>query len=165
MGRDAEAPVIIVRQKEKNGWKHPFISVFEPHRGEFSSIRHIDMLYRDSSFIALQVESCICPERAFLCKDIILNSIDGNEHIIGTEITFKGIYAVVSENTVGVHYLYLGKGETIRKGNISLVAENPVSACLVRKEGRWYYSSDGEAMVTIEGHTVKLVPGYDRILF
>ena len=165
LGRDAEAPAIIVRQEGVNGWKHPFVSVFEPYRGECNSIRHIEALHRDSSFIALQVESCINTEKTSLCKDIILNSIDESKRDIDAETTFKGIYGVISETTAGVHYLYLGKGEYIRKGNVSLASERPISASLVKKEGRWYYSSDGEAVVTIDGYTIKVTPGYDKVLF
>lgn len=163
--RDTKAPTIIARQENRNRWKYPFISVFKPYKGKNNSIRHIDVLHRDSSFITLLVESCIQTEKTFSCKNIIFNSIDEYEHTIGTEITFKGIYEVISENLAGVHYLYLGKGSAIQKGNISLVSKYPISTCFVNKEWVWYYSSDGEAVTTIEGSTTKVMPGYDKVLF
>lgn len=164
LGKIAETPTVIVRQKDKNGWKHPFISVFEPYRGD-KSLQKIVVLHQDTAFIALQVESGRSFGNKTLHKEIILNSVDERMHKIHSEGQFKGIYGVISENEEGLQYLYLGRGFFLQNGEASIVSNVPASACLFKKEGTWYYSSDTRVTITISGRTVDVNPGYNRILF
>ena len=91
--------------------------------------------------------------------------MDERMHKIHSEGQFKGIYGVISENEEGLQYLYLGRGFFLQNGEASIVSNVPASACLFKKEGTWYYSSDTRVTITISGRTVDVKPGYNRILF
>lgn len=152
----SSTPTLIVSQNGNNGWKNPFVAVFEPVKGNDKSIVSINSYGSEENFIGLQVESI--KERT----DYIFNSIDDAIHHPGPEVFFSGNLGIVREKQGKVEMFYLGHGKVIRKGNYSIEAPEKAYASIFRIDGKWFYSSDTEIKVIIAGKEQMLSVGYNQ---
>jgi hypothetical protein len=129
-------PTLIVRQKNNNGKKYPFVSVFETYDEGEKSIQTISKLKTSDNFISLAVTSKDS-------KQYICNAIDNAIYQPTNEIGFQGVFGIVSEKNNAFEYLYLGKGKRIQQGDIIIEAVNEVVSAELRFEnGSYFYSSD-----------------------
>ncbi len=136
-------PTLVVRQTANNAWNAPFIAVFEPVKGE-SAVRRLEKLKVDQSVAALCVHSE--GER----KDYVLSTVSPETSFTpGKQIRFEGSFGVITEMPEGVTQLYMVNGRKIEKGNCTIESSEPVSASIYRKDGRWFFSSDGNVTIKI----------------
>lgn len=73
---------------------------------------------------------------------------------------FQGIFGVVTELEGKVEMLYLGKGKLLGKAGCSISASQEVYASVYRKKGVWYYSSDADVVITLDGKSKIFAAGY-----
>ena len=69
---------------------------------------------------------------------------------------------LVSEVSGEVSQLYMVNARKIKQGPYAIKADEPVSASIYRENGKWYYSSTGEATVILRGKSFAVNEGYGK---
>jgi hypothetical protein len=151
---------VIVRQSGENGWKMPFVAVYEPSEDGRRSVRRVTPLPPDSTLAGVTVESVV----PALSVQTIGQSTDHRVHRLKGGLLFKGVCMVVSSDEKGLDYLYLGKGQLLRQGGYGIAADEDVYACLEKTRTGWRYSSTAPVRLTVEGKTGSYPAGYHELL-
>lgn len=145
-------PTLIVAQKNNNGSKNPFVSVFETYENGKKSIETISKINTSDHFISITVNSKKSTQ--YIC-----NATDDKLYQPQTDLKFQGIFGVASEENNNFQYLYLGKGKLLQHGDYKIQAVNEfVSAELKREGDKYYYSSDKPVLLQLEKGIIKKYP-------
>ncbi len=146
-------PTLIVRQNGNNAWENPFIAVFEPVKGGNNAVTQVES-YTDGNEMKGVVVSSLDNR-----KDYILSSTKGElSQVDNTQ--FQGIFGVVTELDGKVEMLYLGKGKLLEKAGCSISSSQEVYASVYKENGVWYYSSDADVVITLDGKSKAFTAGY-----
>jgi len=127
--RNLRVPTVIVRQ-EGEAWTRPFAAIYEPFgRGVDAEIKSVRKI-QDASSADLAGFAVVLKNGD---TDTILNStmIEGRPIAIGN-ISFNGIFAVVRSGKDGLKNLYLGAGNGLTCGDLSLAAAGGNSSALLK---------------------------------
>jgi hypothetical protein len=124
--RGLDVPTVVVQQTGE-AWNRPFVAIFEPYsdtQGKtITSIASFTPVGADADFVGLTV-SCLKNR-----KETIFSAVR-NKSVTIKDMTFYGLYGVVSESGSQLNYIYLGAGKSIAKGAWSISSVNLVdSAC------------------------------------
>lgn len=154
-------PTLIVRQRGTDGWKSPFVAVFEPYAEGGPSVGEITSLPATETFTGLIVASKSPAGR----RDFILNSVDDAMHRPVDGVGFQGVFGVVSENGGKLESLYLGHGRMLERNGYRIESAEPVSACLILRDGTMTWSATAPAKLTLPAagagtRTIELPAGY-----
>ncbi|MCM1450922.1 MAG: hypothetical protein NC102_01515 [Clostridium sp.] len=147
-------PTIIVRQENKSGWDSPFAAVYQPAKGNNGDVRNVACLKADKSQIVMKIESD--GNR----KDLVFSSVDSEEFPKTEKCHFIGSFGVVSEKDGVPTRLYMVDSQKISNGKYSITSAEPVSASIYMEDGKWHYSSTGDAQATIGGKKYALQRGF-----
>ena len=148
-------PTLIVRQNGINAKKHPFVAVFEPYENGEKSIKSISKVKTEDNFVSLLVNSKHSTQ-------YILNATDDSNYKV-KGVDFHGTFGVASEKNGSFEYLYLGKGQLLKKGNYKIEAiKGTISAELRFENGKYIYSSDKPVSIQLGKGKSKTYPaGYN----
>ena len=82
----------------------------------------------------------------------VLNHYDDAAKVSEEGILFIGTYGVVSENAEGIQSFYLGNGRALIKDGMGIDGRGQlVSASLEKIGDRYFYSSDKEVILSMNG--------------
>ncbi|MDR0394568.1 MAG: hypothetical protein LBH77_05350 [Tannerella sp.] len=110
---DTPLPTLIVRQQGE-AWRRPFVAVYHPYtENEGASIRKVEYFGDAENFTGIKIQTSSGG------TDYIFNRPDeGEEEVTHSDIRFRGVYAVVGENTEKeLSYLFMGEGKMLAKGD------------------------------------------------
>ncbi len=151
-------PTLIVRQNS-NAKQHPFVAVFEPYYlGEGAIVNVSSVVKNKANLTVIKVESA-----GGLIQHIV-SATDDRLHPVAQGFNFEGIFGIASLKNGGLDYLYLGKGKSIEKGfyKIASATGKNISAELRKVNGKYYYSSDRDLIISLPNGTSKTYDkGYD----
>jgi len=146
-------PTLIVRQNGNNAWKNPFIAVFEPVKGSHNSVVNVESYTDGGTMNGVIVTSF--DNR----KDYILSSAKGEITQLDSTL-FQGAFAVISEKNENVEMLYLGKGKTLKRGNYAVETSEDAYVSIYKENDTWFYSSNADVIITLNGESKTFVAGY-----
>lgn len=146
-------PTIVARQTGE-AWTKPFVVVFEPSSGKqpasIISTSYFKPTGAENDFVGILVESNTNT------KDYIFSATDGKKELMFNDKKFIGKYAVVSELSNQLGYLFLGNGSNISKSGFSInIAEGAGSAALANRNSEWYFTSNKPAIISIPEGALK----------
>ena len=145
-------PTIVVRQSGE-AWKRPFAAIFEPTTGtQLKSVTSITSFHPASAgddFVGLVAES------KDYSKEFIFSSSAMSQEITHEDKSFAGTYGVISEKNGSLHYLFLGNGKIVAKGDYSINAKGDrVSAALTKEKDAWYVTASGPVTIVMPSSEV-----------
>lgn len=141
-------PTLLVRQDGINGKSYPFMSVYEAYKFNNSIITDVNVLNTGSDCVGLEV--VLKGDR----KDYFLSSVvEGEQTVNGIRV--NGTFAQITEQNGKLISMYLGKGTSLKKGTVSIAAEDSqhVYAAIYKEGGQWYYSATGRIKVSNDKKT------------
>ena len=146
-------PTIVARQTGQ-AWTKPFAVIFEPSAAtqpkSLTAISSFESDNKAKDFVGLKTKS----ESGI--TDYIFSCTSDSNTIQYNDKSFKGTYAVVSERTDALDYLFLGNGKRLSKGGYSITAtNNTVSATLSNERDGWYFTADEKVTLTLPANIVK----------
>lgn len=154
----ASTPTLLVRQTDNNAWDMPFVSVFEPTKGNVSIIG-VEKLRADRTVAAL------CVESEGKRKDYIMSTTSSDAVFSsGKRLIFQGIFGLITESLEGIEQIYMVDGRKIKKENYAIESSEPVSVSAYRRDGDWFYSSTGKASIKLGKKVYLVEEGYNRLL-
>jgi hypothetical protein len=129
-------PTIVARQYGE-AFTKPFVAVFEPSSASqpasIASISSFTPAKAPADFAGVVVESKNGR------RETIFSTSNGATIVNYKDHSFRGTYAVVSEYSHEINYLFLGNGRMISKGGITLTTTaDSASAVLCKQNGAWY---------------------------
>jgi hypothetical protein len=128
-------PTIVARQYGE-AFTKPFVALFEPaSETQPASIAAI------SSFVPTKAPADfagILVENKNGLTQTIFSTSAGNEDINYKEYAFRGTYAVISEYSREIEYLFLGNGRKLSKGGFGITALGNATAVLCKQNGQWF---------------------------
>jgi len=145
--RNLTIPVIVVRQSGE-AWSRPFIGVYEPYTSDepesVRSIRYFHPPYSSSDFAGVEITG------KNKGTEYIFSNANETESITFRDMKFMGSYGVVSENTAGFRYIFLGQGKHISKDEFSIHSKDTaITAALSFENGEFFFTCDGPVTVTV----------------
>ena len=152
-------PTVIVRQ-DGPAWDKPFIAVYEPYYKEdgafISAIRQLSTKQSPGDFVGIAIDSKQGG------RQMILNNTTDSKQVECEGVEFAGLFGIVSENPKGMSYLYLGKGTKLSTDRMEIDGLGKAVNAYLEKDGQsYYYSSDSEIKITLDG-IEKTVPASRR---
>lgn len=140
-------PTIVARQYGE-AFTKPFVAVFEPSSAKqpasISSITSFTPAKAPAGFAGIVVES------KNGSKETIFSAAAGSAAVIYNDNSFRGTYAVVSEYSHEIKYLFLGNGRELSKGGIVLTTSaDSASAVLCKQNDGWYVGGSHAFTLTI----------------
>jgi hypothetical protein len=150
--RSMPTPVLICRQQGQ-AWTRPFVAVYEPYAGKgHYQVQAVSLRSSSRGFTALRVRS----------KDqstqLILEAADSTKRYSGHRWSFRGDFGVIGSSAGRTAYLYLGKGEQISSGSITVsVPGSCGSANLLLAEDGWRISCDQDTRISVRGKTARQI--------
>jgi hypothetical protein len=155
-------PTIVARQYGE-AFTKPFVAVFEPSSvtqpASISSITSFTPAKAPADFAGVTVES------KNGSKETILSTSNGNEVVSYKEYAFRGTYAIVSEYSHEIKYLFLGNGRHLSKGSIMLAARtDSATVVLCKQNNAWYVGGSQPFTLTVPqallgATTIKVITG------
>lgn len=159
-------PTIVARQYGE-AFTKPFVAVFEPSSekqpASISSITSFTPAKAPAGFAGIVVESKNGG------KETIFSAAAGSAAVTYNDHSFRGTYAVISEYSHEIKYLFLGNGRQLSKGGIILTTSaDSASAVLCKQNDGWYVGASHAFNLTIPqellGRTsIKLTTGNKAI--
>lgn len=152
-------PTLLVRQTDNNGAENPFVGVFEAYEEGEKSITSIKRMEVDDALVGLDVKSSNS-------RQLIFNATEDAAFKMGKSNEFQGAFGVVSLKGDELEYLYLGNGQKLTHGKVSLEgAEGNVRASLRFEGDQVYYSADKPVYIRLKKGKAKTFPaGYDVLI-
>ena len=140
-------PTIVARQYGE-AFTKPFVAVFEPSSvsqpASVKSITSFTPAKAPADFAGIIVES------RNGSKENIFSTSSGSATVTYNDQTFRGTYAVVSEYSHEIQYLFLGNGRMLSKGGITLLTSaDSASAVLCKQNNAWYIAGSHPFTLTI----------------
>jgi hypothetical protein len=144
---DLPLPTIVARQYGE-AFTKPFVAVFEPSSttqpASIASIASFTPAKAPADFAGVVVES------KNGSKETIFSAAAGSTTVTYKDHTFHGTYAVVSEYSHEIKYLFLGNGRLLSKGGIVLTASaDSASIVLCKQNNDWYVGGSHAFTLTI----------------
>lgn len=140
-------PTIIARQYGE-AFTKPFVAVFEP-----SSVAQPASVKTITSFTPAKAPADfagIIVESKNGSKETIFSTSAGSTAVTYNDHSFRGTYAVVSEYSHEIQYLFLGNGRMLSKGGITLsTSADSASAVLCKQNNAWYIGGSHAFTLTI----------------
>jgi heparinase II/III-like protein len=140
-------PTIVARQYGE-AWTKPFVAVFEP-----SSAAQPASIAAISSFIPDKVPADfagIMVTGKSGSTQTIFSTAGSNAVVTYKEYTFRGTYAVISEFSHELQYLFLGNGLTITKGGFGITTTaDSASAVLCKQNNAWFVTGSKPFTITL----------------
>jgi hypothetical protein len=140
-------PTIVARQYGE-AWTKPFVAVFEP-----SSATQPASIASISSFIPDKAPADfagIIVTGKNGSKQTVFSTAAGNAAVTWKEYTFRGTYAVISEYSHELQYLFLGNGRTLTKGGFSITTTaDSASAVLCKQNNAWFVTGSKPLTITL----------------
>jgi len=129
-------PTIVARQYGE-AFTKPFVAVFEPssanQQASITAISSFKPAKAPADFAGVVVES------RNGSRETIFSTSAVKETVKYKEYAFRGAYAVISEYSHEINYLFLGSGRTLSKGGIALTTTaDSASAVLCKQNNTWY---------------------------
>lgn len=146
-------PTIVARQYGE-AWTKPFVAVYEPSSGaqpaSVTSITSFTPAKAPADFTGIVVKS------RNGSTETIFSTVTGKEAIDHKEYTFRGTYAVISENDHDIHYLFLGNGRKLAKGGISVSTTVDSATVVLCKENKtWFVAGSHPFTLTLPKELMK----------
>ncbi|HEX6426870.1 MAG TPA: hypothetical protein VF008_04255, partial [Niastella sp.] len=140
-------PTIVARQYGE-AWTKPFVAVFEPASAtQPTSIAAISSFTPDKApadFAGIMVTGKSGSTQT------IFSTAASNATITYKEYTFRGTYAVISEYSHELQYLFLGNGRTITKGGFGITTTaDSASAVLCKQSNTWFVTGSKPFTITL----------------
>ncbi len=131
-----QTPTLVIR-KTGEAWNAPFAVVYEPFDKNIANntVKSVEKIVQNGFFKGLKITSKIGPK--ILVHYLIdqVESQDYNDSKLG--IQFKGKFALITtDNKNKLLNLYLGDGEKLQFGNITLTAEKSVAGAFLDFSGK-----------------------------
>jgi hypothetical protein len=151
-------PTIVARQYGE-AYTKPFVAVFEPSSSaqpaSIASITSFTPAKAPADFAGVIVES------RNGSKETIFSTSAGKAVVNYNDYAFRGAYAVISEYSHEIKYLFLGSGRSLSKGGIALTTTaDSASAVLCKQNNAWYVGGSHLFTLTIPQ---ELLPGKTTI--
>lgn len=145
-------PTIVARQSGE-AWTKPFVIVFEPSAASqpksITSIQSFKPAGAAADFVGLVITGKDGG------KQFIFSATGASKDIVYTDKMVKGTYAVISEATDGLQYLFLGNGQAIAKAGYSIKARGAnASAALHHTSNGWSFTASQPVTITIPVNTL-----------
>lgn len=146
-------PTLLLRQKDAR----PIIAVFEPVMQDGENVKTVRSLVNTSDVSALEVE---CRN----LRDMIVSTTDNSE------VRVDGIRCDGNLNIVRLKdgkqpvMLYMLNGTDMEYGDLKIKADSPVSVSVYKQDGKWTYSSTGEAICRIGKDEYGLTRNFNKKL-
>ncbi len=140
-------PAIVARQYGE-AWTKPFVAVYEPSSAtQPASIASISSFTPDKApadFAGIMVTG------KSGSRQTVFSTAAGNAAVTYKEYTFRGTYAVISEYSHELQYLFLGNGRALTKGGygISTTADS-ASAVLSKQSNAWFVTGSKPFTITL----------------
>lgn len=152
-------PAMIVRQRSNNAQVSPFVTVFEAYNEGKKAIASITKVASNEHFVCIEVDS------KALGKQLILHAIDTENHQPQKEVAFQGTFGIISERDGQLEYLYLGSGQILKKGKVSIESVDGVVAAELRYEdGKYYYSANKMVKISTGNGKAKNYPAGENLV-
>lgn len=142
-----------VARKNGEAWNHPFVSVYEPYKGNRTngSVRDIEEMSESSAnenYTGVEVSSYVNGEYQ---TQFIHTGLSGNSVYENNNQIFRGIFGVISLVEDELEYLYLGNGQKIQYNGCSINSPDSekISAYLRQNADGWVYSGKQAAQVSL----------------
>jgi hypothetical protein len=140
-------PTIVARQYGE-AWTKPFVAVFEPSSSlqpaAIASISSFTPAKAPADFTGIIVTG------KSGSKQTVFSTSAGNETVLYKDYAFRGTYAVISEYSHELQYLFLGNGRTITNGGFSITATaDNTSAVLCKQNNAWYVAGSKPFTITL----------------
>lgn len=140
-------PTIVARQYGE-AFTKPFVAVFEPSSAEqpasIASIVSFTPVKAPAGFAGVVVES------KNGSKETIFSAAAAGAVTMYKDFSFRGTYAVVSEYSHEIKYVFLGNGQMISKGGITLTTSaDSASAVLCKQNNAWYVGGSHSFTLTV----------------
>lgn len=140
-------PTIVARQYGE-AFTKPFVAVFEPSSvsqpASVKSITSFTPAKAPADFTGIIVES------KNGSKETIFSTSSGSATVTYNDQLFRGTYAVVSEYSHEIQYLFLGNGRVLSKGGIAIsTSADSASAVLCKQNNAWYVGGSHAFTLTI----------------
>lgn len=155
-------PTIVARQYGE-AFTKPFVAVYEPSSekqpASISSITSFMPTKAPAGFAGIVVES------KNGSKETIFSAAAGSVVVTYNDQSFRGTYAVVSEYSHEIKFMFLGNGRLLSKGGIVLTTStDSASAVLCKQNNAWYVGGSHAFTLTIPQEllsrtTIKLTTG------
>lgn len=145
-------PTLLIRQKGDA----PIIGVFEPVLKD-ENIVEVNTLDANPAECALRVK----------CKNgitDILTASKSNTSVMADGIECDANLGMVRQEGKTPIMLYMIHGQNLKFKNMSVTSSSPVSVALYQNDGKWYYSSTGNATCQIGKTVYNLTEGYNKTL-
>ncbi len=153
-------PTLIVRQ-EGEAWSRPFVAVYEPYYqadgGALKKIRTLEPRNPAGNFVGIAVQT---KEDG---TQYIFNHTDDSAKVLVQDMIFLGNYGIISVGKQGIESFYLGRGRALIKDGMGIDGQGEVvRASLEKVDDKWFYSSDQEIVVSMDGKKVILPAAQHR---
>jgi hypothetical protein len=140
-------PTIVARQNGE-AWNKPFVVVFEPSTTtQPVSVQSIQSFHPASAppgFVGLEITGRAGD------KQMVFADAAGKKIVTHKDLSCTGTYGVVSENSNGLQYLFLGHGTKISKGSYSITTKTAgTAAALCHESGAWYVTASHPVTITV----------------
>jgi hypothetical protein len=140
-------PTIVARQYGE-AWTKPFVAVFEPSSAtqlaSIASITSFEPAKAPADFAGIIVTG------KSGSKQTIFSTAARDATVTYKDYDFRGTYAVISEYSHELQYLFLGNGRTLSKGGISITTSaDSASAVLCKQNNAWYVTGSKPFTVTL----------------
>lgn len=140
-------PTIVARQYGE-AFTKPFVAVFEPSSvaqpASVKTITSFTPAKAPADFIGIIIES------KNGSKETIFSTSAGSTAVTYNDHSFRGTYAVVSEYSHEIQYLFLGNGRLLSKGSITLsTSADSASAVLCKQNNAWYIGGSHAFTLTV----------------
>ncbi len=142
--RNSPCQTFVARQYGE-AWTRPFAVVYEPYADDDSAIRQVEW-FDCGAPASVGVRVTKTDGRI----DRIV-SADSLRMLSGDGIRCCAVLAVVSDGQ-----FFLDRGTLLEFGKVRIAADRPATIALVRRKGRWFYTSDAPCRIRIGGHTRRL---------
>jgi hypothetical protein len=152
--RTLPTPTLISRQ-EGEAWKRPFIAVYEAYDGNNNStVEKIENIDRSQAeeFSAIEVFN------KGGGRQIILQSVKGDQLHQKDNWQFQGNFGVISTDKTALKYLYLGEGKQISYQQYLVVCDQPTGAAnLIINGNSLTVSCNQKTTIHVKGSLAKTV--------
>jgi len=143
----------VVARQSGEAWTRPFAAVYEPSTGKepksINSITSFTPAQADADFVGLTIES------RNNNRQYVFSAVDATKPVSHLNMAFQGTYGVISENSAGLRYLFLGKGTSIAHEGWRIMAPNTAtSAALSQEKDGWYFTADKPVQLTLPANII-----------
>ena len=138
----ASLPLLtLVSRQTGEAWSHPFVAVYEPSVEASASVKAVHYFNPDDA--AVNNFTGIAVQNKTGSTEYIFATPNSLQTIRYRDKQFSGTYAVISEDTTGVHYLFLGNGSRLSKGGYCIAALKGVTAAgIVHAGNGWFVHAE-----------------------